>query len=65
MNTPSTPAEQAIRAARQAQDGADAARQVLEQAAQRRPAIVHARIPDGVQAAGHWPLANEEGTWSA
>jgi ketosteroid isomerase-like protein len=95
MNPSANPAEQAIRAARQAQneaiaradfdavarhwtadvtirralghavDGAEDARRVLEQAAQRRPALVYARQPAVVQVSGHWPLAYEEGTWSA
>lgn len=95
MDMTAIQAQQAIRAARQAQndaiarsdfdavaqhwtgdvtirralghavEGAEAARRVLEQAAQRRPAIVYERTPDVVHIAGPWPLAYEEGTWSA
>lgn len=45
--------------------GAEAARQVLEQAAGHRPALVYRRTTEVVCVSGHWPLAYEEGVWSA
>ena len=53
------------RALGHAVEGSEAARLVLEQAAQRRPAILYERVAEVVQVSDHWPLAYEEGTWSA